>query len=336
MIKCIKILIGWVRYLNFISTLNETASEDVKELNNFIEKAVKEDNFIGEASLPLLSGGKRLRPLLFFVCARTNKNFSLKKLLPLAAALELIHTASLVHDDILDQSKIRRGVFTANAKYGPQIAVLIGDYLFAKAFQLVSENHYGDEVALTLSKLVKDLCIGEITQDRSLFQIPTMTEYYEKIRLKTAVFLASCCRLGGIAAELEQKDIDSLTNYGTNLGLAFQIIDDLLDLFGEVKITGKALGGDLKSGVITLPVIRALEISKEANILRSIIKNTNVNDSDINKAIEIMKNVNSVEYCKMRAYAHINAARINLPSKIDKSISITLEKIADFVIDRTW
>ena len=326
----------WVRCLNFISTLNETVVEDVKELNKFIEEAVKEDTFIGEASLPLLSGGKRLRPLLFFVCARANKNFHLEKVLPLAAAIELIHTASLVHDDILDQSKIRRGVFTANEKYGPQVAVLIGDYLFAKAFQLVSENHYGDDVSLVLSKLVKDLCIGEITQDRSLFKVPTLTEYYEKIRLKTAVFLASCCQLGGMIAKLESNDIESLANYGTNLGLAFQIIDDLLDFFGDVKVTGKALGGDLKSGVITLPVIRALEISEESDILHDIIINNNVSDSDIIKAIEIMKNVDSVEYCKMRAYAHINAARINLPNLINNSMFLTLEKIADFVIDRTW
>ena len=325
-----------VRCLNFISTLDEATINDIKELNRFIEEAVKEDSFIGEASLPLLSGGKRLRPLLFFICAKSNDNFQLDKMLPLAAAIELIHTASLVHDDILDQSKLRRGVFTANAKYGAQVAVLIGDYLFAKAFQLVSENHYGDEVSLVLSKLVKNLCIGEITQDRSLLKVPTLTEYYEKIRLKTAVFLASCCRLGGIVANLEKNEIEALTNYGTNLGLAFQIIDDLLDLFGDTKVTGKALGGDLKSGVITLPVIRALEISKESEILNNIVTKNEVNDSDIVKAIDIMRSANSVEYCKMRAYAHIDAARVNLPASINPSTFIVLEKIADFVIDRTW
>ena len=308
----------------------------IDQLNKFIESALKDDSFIGEACLPLLNGGKRLRPLLFFICAKSNRTFSLERTLPLAAAIELIHTASLVHDDILDQSKIRRGIATSNAKYGAQIAVLIGDYLFAKAFQLVAEGNYGDEVSLVLSKLVRDLCIGEITQDRSLFQVPTLTEYYYKIRMKTAVFLASCCRLGGIVSKLNKDEVDSLTDYGINLGLAFQITDDLLDFFGDTKITGKALGGDLKSGVITLPVIRALEVSHKSEVLRKIVTNQKLNDSDITEAIDIIKETDSVEYCKTRAYTHINAAGINLSDLINNSMVQLLKKIASFVVNRTW
>lgn len=322
--------------MNFLSELDETAINDIGELNKFIDSAVRDDQFIGEACLPLLQGGKRLRPLLFFICANANGIIPLERRLPLATAIELIHTASLVHDDILDQSKIRRGAFTANAKYGAQIAVLIGDYLFAKAFQLVAENNYGDEVSMVLSKLVKNLCIGEITQDRSLFKIPTITEYYEKIHLKTAVFLASCCRLGGLVAGLDGRKIEALTHYGIGLGLAFQIIDDLLDFFGDPNITGKALGGDLKSGVITLPIVRALEVSKNAETLREIVTRGNVNDVDIIGAIDIIKQTDALDYCKMRAYAHIDAARINLPFTISPSTNFVLEKIADFVVDRTW
>ena len=283
-----------------------------------------------------------MRPILFLICAKSNgkkifdEKLFLKKNLPLAAAIELIHTASLVHDDILDRSKIRRGTATANSKYGAQIAVLIGDYLFAKAFQLVAENHYGDEVSLVLSKLVKNLCVGEITQDRSLFKIPTVSEYYEKIHLKTAVFLASCCRLGGIVADLKQSEIESLTNYGINLGLAFQIIDDLLDFFGDVKVTGKALGGDFKSGVITLPIIRALNVSKKSETLKKIVTHNKISDENIFEAIEIIRETDALEYCKMRAYAHIDAARINLPDCIDDKTFFLLESIADFVVDRTW
>ena len=325
-----------MRILNFISELDDAAINDIKELNKFIELAVKDDDFIGEACLPLISGGKRLRPLLFFICAKSSKNFSLERMLPLATAIELIHTASLVHDDILDQSKIRRGTRTANSKYGAQIAVLIGDYLFAKAFQLVAENQYGDEVSLLLSKLVKNLCIGEITQDRSLFKIPGMTEYYEKIYLKTAVFLASCCQLGGIVAGLPKSEIKSLENYGIGLGLAFQIIDDLLDFFGDTNVTGKALGGDLKSGVITLPVLRALNVSKQSKMLNEIVTQGNVSDSDIVTAINIIKQTDALEYCKLRAYAHIDSARINLSPSLNDSTNFILEKIADFVVDRTW
>ena len=322
--------------MNFITELDEASTKDIAELNKFIESALKDDSFIGEACLPLLKGGKRLRPLLFFICAKSNGIFSLERTLPLAAAIELIHTASLVHDDILDQSKIRRGIATSNAKYGAQIAVLIGDYLFAKAFQLVAENRYGDEVALVLSKLVRDLCIGEITQDRSLFQMPTLTEYYYKIRMKTAVFLASCCRLGGIVSELDKNEVDSLTDYGINLGLAFQITDDLLDFFGDTNITGKALGGDLKSGVITLPVIRALEVSHQSKRLCELVTNQNITESNISEAINIIKKSDSLEYCNIRAFTHIEAARISLSNLIDSSVTHILEKIATFVVDRTW
>ena len=158
-----------------------------------------------------------------------------------------------------------------------------------------------------------------------------MTEYYKKIHLKTAVFLASCCQLGGIVAKLTEREVLSLTNYGIGLGLAFQIIDDLLDFFGEPSVTGKALGGDLKSGVITLPVLRALSVSNQSKVLKE-----NVTDLDIKTAINIIKQTDSLEYCKLRAYAHIDSARINLSPSINDSTNFVLEKIADFVVDRTW
>ena len=322
--------------MNFISASEEITKSDLQELENFIEKSIGEDKFIYKACAPLVAGGKRLRPMLFMSCARA-KNFSAnEKILPLATALELIHTASLVHDDILDSSKKRRGVDTINSVYGAQIAVLIGDYLFAKAFQLVAENHYGDEVGAVLSELVKNLCIGEIMQDREFFNVPTLSEYYTRINLKTAVFLSSCCKLGGIITGLDKNEIGGLSFYGSNLGLAFQITDDLLDFFGEEKITGKIVGGDLKSGVITLPMIRALQVSNKSDVLREIISSHEITDSDIQTAIEIIKNTDAADYCKNRAIAHIDSALISLPDNIKNSVSCTLKKVADFVVSRNW
>ena len=320
--------------MNFISATGYI--NDLPDLEIFIEKAVSEDTFIKEICTPLFGGGKRLRPLLFLLCARAGKNFSKEKSLPLATSLELIHTASLVHDDILDGAKKRRGVETLNAKYNAQIAVLVGDYLFAKAFQIVSENRYSDEVSLILSNLVKNLCMGEIMQDRALFKVPTLGEYYSRINLKTAFFLSTCCRLGGIIAGLEKSDIENLANYGTSLGLAFQIVDDLLDFFGEEKITGKALGGDLKSGVVTLPVIRALQAGKNFDILKNIITKDKISDNDVETAIKIISETDAVEYCKNRATSHIDCAKLDLPPVIENSVKLSLEKIADFVINRKW
>ena len=322
--------------MNFVSGSEDITKEDLQELENFIEKSIGDEEFIYKACAPLVAGGKRLRPILFMICARA-KNFSAnEKILPLATALELIHTASLVHDDILDSAKKRRGVDTINSVYGAQIAVLIGDYLFAKAFQLVSENNYGDDVGEVLSKLVQNLCIGEIMQDRALFTVPTLSEYYRRINLKTAVFLSSCCKLGGIITGLDKNEITNLSFYGSNLGLAFQITDDILDFFGEEKITGKIVGGDLKSGVITLPVIRALSFSNKSDVLNEIITRREITNADIQIAIDIIKNTDAVDYCKNRATAHIDSALINLPGNIKNSVSHTLEKIAEFVISRNW
>jgi heptaprenyl diphosphate synthase len=269
--------------------------------------------------------------MLFLLCANSKVDCPHEKTMPLATALELIHTASLVHDDIIDTSIKRRGVETANSKYGAQIAVLVGDYLFAKAFQLVAENNYGREVTTILSKLVKNLCVGEIMQDRSLFKVPTLNEYYTRINLKTAIFLSSCCRLGAIVADMDKREVYNLTAYGSGLGLAFQIIDDLLDFFGDEKITGKPHGGDLKSGVITLPVIRALETSDKSAELEKIVTTA----GDVDAAIKIIQATDAVDYCRTRAEAHIDSARINLPITLKTSVALALEQIADFIVDRT-
>lgn len=314
-----------------MAALNEVAARNLQTLEEQIRQSISEEPFIFEACEPLIRRGKRLRPMLFLLCANAKADCSPEKTMPLATALELIHTASLVHDDIIDTSKKRRGVETANSKYGAQIAVLVGDYLFAKAFQLVAENNYGAEVSTVLSKLVKNLCVGEIMQDRSLFKVPTLTEYYTRINLKTAIFLSSCCRLGAIVSNMDKREVENFTVYGSGLGLAFQIIDDLLDFFGDEKITGKPHGGDLKSGVITLPVIRALEISEEAPTLKKIV----TSGGDVDAAIKIIQATDAVDYCRTRAEAHIESARINLPFTLKTSVLLALEQVADFIVDRT-
>ena len=331
MIELQKILLERVRCLNFVATLNDATAKNLRMLEEQIKQAIGDDPFIFEACEPLFKGGKRLRPMLFLLCANSKADCPPERTMPLATALELIHTASLVHDDIIDMSTKRRGVETTNSKYGAQIAVLIGDYLFSKSFQLVAENDYGSEVQLILSNLVKNLCVGEIMQDRSLFEVPTLNEYYMRINLKTAIFLSSCCRLGGIVANMNKHEIDNLTAYGSGLGLAFQIIDDLLDFFGDEKVTGKPHGGDLKSGVITLPVIRALEISKEASTLEKIV----TSGGDVEAAIKIIRATDAVDYCRTRAEAHIDSALVNLPFTLKNSVALALEQIAGFIVDRT-
>lgn len=316
-------------FLNFLSALGTSTKNELRELEICLERSIAEDAFIRETCAPLLGGGKRLRPILFLLCASAPENPSPVKKIPLAAALELIHTASLVHDDILDGAKKRRGVATINSASGAQIAVLVGDYLFAKAFELISRGGYGDHVSAALSRLVMNLCVGEIMQDRALFKIPTLDEYYARINLKTAFFLSTCCKLGGIIAKLDAAEIDKLAAYGENLGMAFQIIDDLLDFFGDETVTGKPVGGDLKSGVITLPVIRALDTSSDADTLKNILARKNLTDAEIATAIKIIRESDAADYCKARAEIHIARAKNILPAGIP-----ALDQIASFVINR--
>ena len=154
--------------------------------------------------------------------------------------------------------------------------------------------------------------------------------------MKTAFFLSTCCRLGGLISKLENSEVENLANYGTSLGLAFQIVDDLLDFFGEEKVTGKAVGGDLKSGVITLPVIRALQFEKNSDALKKILAQDKISLDDINTAIKIISETDAVEYCKNRAASHIECARLDLPQNINQDVKFLLEQIADFVINRRW
>ena len=228
---------------------------------------------IADTPLPLLSnigssligaGGKRLRPALFLLSARLSNRESYDDLVPLAASLELTHVASLLHDDVIDNSGLRRGRETANAKFGNHVAVLAGDYLFASVFGLIGEKEYPRLLGLKLAELVKLLTIGEIQQDSALYKIPDGThEYYRQIERKTAEFMAVCCETGALVEGLDSGIADRMHEFGYNLGMAFQITDDLLDITGDEKTIGKPAGSDIKQGVITLPVIWALKNSKK-------------------------------------------------------------------------
>ena len=168
------------------------------------------------------SGGKRLRPALYFLALHSGKKADIGQAMPLAVALEMIHMASLVHDDVIDSAGVRRGAPTANARWGNQAAILGGDYLFAKAFSLVAENDYDKRVTRRLATLICDLSAGEIIQNKEIYKASRdEAEYYERIAKKTANFLAVCCELGGIAAGLPEEEVTALYEYGKSLGMAF-------------------------------------------------------------------------------------------------------------------
>lgn len=278
----------------------------------------------------LRAGGKRLRPALYMLCAKSAKR-ELTHTLPVAVAIELIHMATLVHDDVIDEASTRRGLATANARWGNQMAVLAGDYLFAKAFSLVA--HYADNSVLRLlTDAICVICEGEIVQANKLFDSnQTQAEYMARIGKKTAEFIAVSCQLGAKAAELSDEDVISLRNYGYSVGMAFQITDDILDFTGVEAQVGKPVGNDLRQGILTLPVLYALEASPYRDELADLIQGQNMAHDNLVRCLSIIKETDAIEYSYQRVSEYLDAARLSLPRSMRDEVRSSLSGIADFI-----
>lgn len=312
---------------------------DLADLETALQEAVKSpvDTITDIGNHLVKAGGKRLRPAMFFLAARCSANFNLERVMPLAVALELIHMASLVHDDVLDSAATRRGEETANAKWGNQLAILAGDYLFAKAFVLVTENGYGERVNNQLSRLLADLSAGELIQNKEIYKASCdIEEYYERIAMKTANFLAISCQLGGHVMGLPEKEVQALYDYGYCVGMAFQLTDDLLDLTGDSKTIGKPAGNDILQGIITLPAIRALETSPDREELLSIVTNRHMTKADLDRALELVRATDGIEFTRKKVEEYLDRARGVLPETIPEDVRTAYVMAADFVAGRKF
>ena len=211
-----------------------------------------------------LNGGKRVRVLLLLMCAKLG-NFELNKkdIIRMASIVEIIHTASLIHDDIIDNAETRRGSVTMNKLHGDEFALRVGDYLFAVVLREVAR--FDDErVHYYLADTLKELCIGELIQEDGLYNINTRRlDYLKKIKRKTAILIAFACVAGSIVSKASDENIKSAFSYGYYLGMSYQIIDDYLDFVGGAENLGKEVGQDLMNGNITLPALLAKEKNSE-------------------------------------------------------------------------
>ena len=299
------------------------------------QAVVSETALITDVGKHLISsGGKRLRPALFLLTARGGASFVYARALPIAIALELIHTASLVHDDVIDEADTRRGAVTTNAKWGNQVAILSGDYLFARAFKLVAEAGYDSSVYVKLAHLVCTLSEGEILQDHTAYQVPASEEtYYERIRKKTADFLEICCELGGAIGGMSAADTAGMALYGHAIGMAFQITDDLLDYRQTSEDIGKPAGHDLAQGFVTLPVIRALEMLDAAGRaeLTALITNPKMTAQEVARALEIVRTTDGLDYAQEKADAYLERAKNALPETLDTEVREAFLMAADFI-----
>ncbi|MDY2686217.1 MAG: polyprenyl synthetase family protein [Selenomonadaceae bacterium] len=317
----------------------EVIKSDLATLEeNLVRDVTSSVDLITEVGTHLVcAGGKRIRPALCLLTAHGGPDFSLEYTLPLAESLELIHTASLVHDDVIDQADTRRGAATANAKWGNQVAILSGDYIFARAFALVAEKGYDAKIYHAMANLVANLSVGEILQDYKVYQaVRDEQDYYDRIQKKTADFLETCCLVGADAGGMEQEEIDQLAVYGHDIGMAFQITDDLLDILESSDQIGKPAGNDIRQGIVTLPVIRALQKSPHGEELERIVTDPEMTDDMVARALEIVKATDGADYAKRKADAFLLDAKRHLPARLPDDIRNAFIQLADFIGNRDF
>ena len=253
------------------------------------------------------SGGKRIRPLLLLLCARA-ADYDGDYHYSMAVVIELIHTATLLHDDVVDQSTTRRGQETANELWGNAPSVLVGDFLYSRAFEIMVEPN-SMEIMKILSKATNQISEGEVLQLLNIKNANvTQKEYYRVIERKTACLFKAACQIAGILSNSNQKVIEAMGKFGMHLGNAFQIIDDTLDYESDSNIIGKEVGDDLSEGKVTLPMIYALEKTTKSDkkILKDAIQNADA--SNINQVVEILMNVNAFQYSRDIANKESNMA----------------------------
>jgi len=281
----------------------------------------------------LKAGGKRIRPLLVIYSGLIFGEIT-PKLIQTAVASELIHMASLIHDDIVDNSDIRRNRPSINSIWGNNFAVLGGDYLFAKAFGILSSKRLNTGMEYMV-EAIQSMCVGEIVQAEDRFNCEcSMEKYYEKIACKTAILLKCCCQAGAAAQNATQQEIEIIGEYGLNLGLAFQITDDILDLCGSSEFTGKPKQEDLRQGIISMPIIYLLKNKANHQWVREAIEERKFDDETLSKICSAVTKTGIMEKCYARVRTHIEKAQESLDKLPNSYYKDVLYKMADMVYTR--
>ena len=322
-------------YLN-IKEIQKIVSNDLQEVNNIIINNIgNEVPLIKDLSKHILaSGGKRIRPIVTLLSSSLC-NYSGKNHLFLAACVEFIHTATLLHDDVIDESKVRRGVATANDVFGNKTSILVGDFLFSRAFELMVQNG-SKKILEILSKASSTIAQGEVLQLTTINDSNTSKELYMKIiKNKTASLFSAASEIGAILSEEEYTIQKSLKVYGEKLGIAFQLVDDALDYVGTSALD-KNIGDDFREGKMTLPVIICLEQSnpEEKIFWIKTIENLDQSSGDLNKAIELINKYHGISSTLTLAKAYSKEAIKSLEIFPQSEAKLALESLASIAVNR--
>src|SRR5512144_2232702 len=322
-----------------LDALNDIVCDDLRLVNALIVDRM-------QSPVPLIpqlaghvvaAGGKRLRPMLTLASARLCGYTGLRHI-GLATCVEFIHTATLLHDDVVDGSALRRGLASANTVWGNKPSVLVGDFLFSRAFELMVEDG-SLEVLEILSRASSIIAEGEVMQLVTTSDIETSeAAYLEVISAKTARLFAAACRIGAVVANRPPGEADALENYGMNLGMAFQLIDDVLDYSAKQATLGKTIGDDFREGKMTLPVVLALRRGHEAErtFWRRAIEELEQDDGDLQRAITILNNRRALADTVERARGYGVAAKRVLASFPDGAEKRALLDVIEFCIQRAY
>lgn len=323
-----------------VHMLNETLGTDMQAVNTLIiERMQSEIPLIPQlASYLIAAGGKRVRPLLTLATTQlfSQEAGTMKNAHKLAAAVEFIHTATLLHDDVVDESEERRGQEAANLIFGNQASVLVGDFLFSKSFQLMVETESLRALDI-LSNASAVIAEGEVLQLAHMNNADTtMADYLRIIEAKTAALFAAACEVGPVIAGAPKEQQTALYNYGLNIGIAFQIADDILDYTADHAKLGKSIGDDFREGKITLPVILAMESASEEERLfwnRTII-DKDQKDGDLEHAIQLMQQHNITQKTLDYAESYCTKAREALNSISNSAIKNNLRDLTSYIVNR--
>jgi octaprenyl-diphosphate synthase len=324
-----------------LSTLVRLISKDLEACNQVI--VARMDSPV--ALIPQLAahlvaaGGKRLRPLLTLASARLCGYPSVPegaRHVSLAACVEFIHTATLLHDDVVDESQLRRGLASANAVFGNKASVLVGDFLFARAFQLMVDDGSLKVLAI-LSKAAATIAEGEVLQLVTQNDLSTPDDrYLEVIRGKTAALFAAACQVGAVITERPAREEAALAEYGLKLGIAFQLVDDALDYVADQATLGKTIGDDFREGKITLPVLLAYRAGdeREKAFWKRTVEELDQSEADLNQAMALMAGHHAIRLTLERARFFAQDAKAALSVFPDTPIREALRLVADYTVDR--
>ena len=317
--------------------------QNAKIVNKYLNSKLKGNpkKLYDAAGHLIVNGGKRLRPYMVIRSCQILKG-KVSNAMPAASAVEMVHNFTLVHDDIMDNDEIRHGVPTVHKKFGMPIAILAGDVLFSKAFQIITDSKLSSSATIQLvSRLAKacvDVCEGQLLDVKMAEErkIPSQAEYITMVGKKTAALFDVSCAMGAICATNKVKDISNLSSFGRNLGIAFQITDDLIGVMGDSKITKKPVGNDLREGKKSLPILMAIKLAKgnEKKIILKAFGNSKISRNDLNKAVDIIRSLGIEENVRKQALKYAERAEKSLES-YSGSAKTELISLLDFVVKRS-